>query len=136
MTDLTKTTITTPQRTSSFGLGAIYLSRRFKAPTQKELKHLFAEIEAHAPTTSEGLPITFRWDGGILRLSIGCTESEYEALMAERTKRYEADERKREDLARLKKQMREVKARDYSDAAAKRSFAVVAMPAKGTPRVQ
>jgi hypothetical protein len=130
MTDSTKPP-SPDQRTSSFRLGDLYFAQRFKRPTQKEAKELFAQIQALGPTTSEGLPITFRWDDGILRVSVDCTKPEWAALASARAKRHEADERKREDLARLRKQMREVRTRDYTDDPVNR-FGVTVMQKKGT----
>jgi hypothetical protein len=121
-----------PQRTSSFRLGDLYFAPRFTRPTQKDARELFAEIKALGPTTSAGLPITFRWDDGILRVSVDCTKQEWDALAAQRAARQNADSLRAAAVSAARAALRDARTRDYSDASVKRSLGLTVMPKKGT----
>jgi hypothetical protein len=121
----------TPARTSRFRISpTLYFPPTYKPPKAREWKELVDELQAQKLMTEAGLPVTLELKAGILEVFIACTEDEWQVLKAQRAARRQAEQRKHDDLARLRKALRETKARDYKDDPVQK-FGVTVMQKRG-----
>lgn len=107
---ITKQTQPRDDRFSLAGFG-LHLPPRYRHFSDVELKSLVAELQAYE-LTADGLPLKITLKGGVIEVVIKCTKEEHEALTARRAKRCECEDRKREEVARLRR--REARTRDYT----------------------
>lgn len=106
------------------GVGRLYISPRYKRPTEKDAKKLFTELQALKPVTRDGLPVIIKIEAGVVSVCVEGSQAETDLFLAQQEARRKAESLKADAVAVAKAALREAKARDYSDDEMRRSFGI------------